>query len=143
MLPSCSFQFARRVALYDSFGEFIKYLTSAAAVCLVNQREARPDGNSNGGAVISLRLYELPTPLGGGTRHGSKPRLRGPAYSHDHETRENPRGVWTFRRLGSNDPSAAFDIRRLLNSAVLDCFPFDMREEALDQVWQEVNGAST
>lgn len=39
------------------------------------------------GAIDILRAMKLPT---------------GQRYSHNHETNENPRGVWTFRHMNRN-----------------------------------------
>jgi hypothetical protein len=48
--------------------------------------------------------------------HRGNPRR----YSHDHATAHNPRGVWTMRRLGANDPEAEAYVRDIYQSSVLD-----------------------
>jgi hypothetical protein len=48
--------------------------------------------------------------------HRGNPRR----YSHDHETDQNPRGVWTMRCLGSKDPAAEAYVRDIYRASVLD-----------------------
>jgi hypothetical protein len=48
--------------------------------------------------------------------HRGNPR----SYSHDHETEQNPRGVWMMRRLGSKDPDTDDFIKETYRLSVLD-----------------------
>lgn len=99
---------ADRLPVKDRSGEVLFYVAPATALDMISRGVVLPVGTKH--TIRGLRV----SPKYDDSKVISLAAYVGQRYSHSHETRDNPEGCWTLKRLSRS-------VRPVFTQVIADC----------------------